>query len=330
MPEGQGYGESLRILITGITGFVGSRLSARLAGAGHELAGLAFGEPADIAAWSLRNGQSVLLSDLATDGELTERIADFAPERVVHLAAQSSPGLSLRDPEETFRINVTGTLRLLEGLRSAAPEALLLFVSSSEVYGLAGEDPIVETAPVQPCNPYGSSKAAGELLVRQYARTWGLGAVIVRSFPHAGPGQRPIFALPAFARQIARIEAGLQEPVLRVGNLEARRDFLDVDDVAEAYTLLLAKGEPGETYNLCSGEGRSIRAGLDGLLALAATEVELITDPDLLRPLDMPVLVGNGEKLRETTGWRPRYSFAEMLERILADWRRRVSEEETK
>ncbi len=220
-----------------------------------------------------------------------------------------------------------GTLHLLEALRHEAPRARLLFVSSSEVYGDQGNGPLDETAAREPVNPYGVSKAAGELLVAQYGRSWGLDAIIARSFPHTGPGQAPAFALPAFARQVARIEAGLQEPRLRVGNLEARRDILDVEDVVAAYLLLLERGSSGEAYNVCSGEAHSIREGLDLFLEMSDGEIAVETDPELLRPLDQPVLFGCPEKLKAATGWMPRRSYRQTLEGVLADWRRRAREE---
>jgi len=315
----------VRVLVTGITGFVGRWLAPRLLADGHELAGLAIGEEGHS-----ELPEAVALHDMDLSGgrDLASLLQGFRPEAVVHLAAQSAPSISLGDPAATFRANVTGTLNLLEVLRRAAPAARLLFVSSSEVYGLAGAEPLGESAPIRPVNPYGASKAAGEILVGQYARAWKIPAMVVRSFPHAGPGQRPLFALPAFARQIARIEAGRQEPVLRVGNLEAQRDYTDVEDVADAYARLLERGEPGETYNLCSGEVRSIRDSLDMLLSLTEDEIEVVTDTELLRPLDLHVLRGDNEKIRNATGWSPKIPFSVTIERVLADWRRRTSEEE--
>jgi nucleoside-diphosphate-sugar epimerase len=150
----------------------------------------------------------------------------------------------------------------------------------------------------------------------------------VRSFPHAGPGQRPSFALPAFARQIARIEAGRQKAQMRVGNLDARRDWLDVSDVAEAYARLLTRGEAGGVYNLCSGEAHSVREALEHMLARADKEIDVVTDPDLLRPLDQPVLAGNNEKIRRALDWSPQVDWSRMLERVLDYWRHKVSEEE--
>jgi len=312
----------LRILLTGAAGFVGRHLSARLLAAGHEITGLDLpGAPAPA-------GVLPLEWDLAEGEGLAERLAELKPEAVLHLAAQSAPRIGIADPLGTFHVNVTGTLRLLEALREGAPEARLLFASSSEVYA-AGERPHREEDALGPANPYGSSKAAGEILVLQYARSEGLDAVVSRGFPHSGPGQRPDFALPAFARQIARVEADLQEPVIRVGNLEARRDWLDVRDVVAAYEALLEKGSSGEIYNVCSGEDHGVGEALDYLVAAGRREIRVETDPALLRPLDLPRHQGDAGKLRAATGWEPSIGFEAMLDDLLADWRRRILEEES-
>ncbi len=317
----------MRTLITGITGFVGRHLAPVLLDRGDEILGLGFDPGLDDPGAGLPAGVAFESLDLLDGPALNRRVADFRPDRVLHLAAQSATGGAIRNPGPTIRINVEGTLGILEAIRQEAPTARLLFVSSSEVYGNPGEIELDESAPLAPVNPYGVSKAAGELLVGQYGRCWGLNCVVARSFPHAGPGQRPAFALPAFARQIARIEAGLQEPRLTVGNLEAKRDILDVEDVVAAYLLLLEGGSTGETYNVCSGEVHGIREGLDTLLSMSEREIEVVTDPDLLRPLDQPVLRGRHDKLKAETGWRPRRGYRETLERVLADWRRRTGEE---
>ena len=324
----------MRTLVTGASGFVGRHVLPRLLAAGDTVLGLGLDPengagPPPGATWERL--------DLLDAPRLAARVADFKPERVIHLAGQSAQGAALADPAPSMRVNVMGILHLLEALRRGAPAAKLLVVSSGEVYGNPGPAPVGEDAPLAPVNPYGASKAAAEILVGQAQRAWGARAVIARSFPHAGPGQRPAFALPAFARQIARIEAGLQPPRLSVGNLEARRDFLDVEDVVAAYLLLLdldpaaGRGAGGEVYNVCSGETHSIREGLDGLLAQARLpgggRIDVETNPALLRPADQPVLCGRSDKLKAATGWSPRHDFPSMLERVLADWRRRTAEE---
>ena len=322
----------MRTLVTGASGFVGRHLLPRLIAAGDAVLGVGL-DPEGGA--SPPPGASWERLDLLDAGGLAARVADFRPERVVHLAGQSAQGLALADPAPSVRVNVLGTLHLLEALRRGAPAARLLVISSGEVYGNPGPAPVGEDSPVAPVNPYGASKAAAEILVGQARRAWGARAIIARSFPHTGPGQRPDFALPAFARQVARIEAGLQPPQLSVGNLETRRDFLDVEDVVAAYLLLLeaepAAGLGGEIFNVCSGRTHSIREGLDGLLALAnapgGAPIAVATNPALLRPADQPVLCGRPDKLKAATGWSPRHEFPSLLARVLADWRRRTAEE---
>jgi GDP-4-dehydro-6-deoxy-D-mannose reductase len=311
----------MRTLITGIHGFVGRHLAPALLNRGDEVLGL---DQAD----GPSAGFEFSHLDLADAEGLARQVANFQPDNVLHLAAQSAPGCSIREPGPTIRTNVEGTLHLLEALRQGAPKSRLLFISSSEVYGDQGNGPLEERTPREPVNPYGVSKAAGELLVAQYGRSWGLDTVIARSFPHTGPGQAPAFALPSFARQVARIEAGLQEPRLCVGNLEARRDILDVEDVVAAYLLLLERGSSGEAYNVCSGEAHSIGEGLQVFLDLSDAEIAVETDPELLRPLDQPVLYGRPDKLKAATGWMPKRPYRETLERVLADWRGRVRREE--
>ena len=312
----------MRILLTGVAGFVGRHLAARLLAAGHKLRGL------DLPGGVHPEGVEPLDWDLAGGEGLAAELAGWRPDAVVHLAAQSAPKLALADPVATFHANVTGTLRLLEALREGAPGARLLFAGSSEVYAVS-DRPHREEDPLAPANPYGSSKAAGEILVLQYARTWKIPGIVARSFPHTGAGQQPNFALPAFARQVARVEAGLQEPVIRVGNLDARRDWLDVRDVTAAYELLLEKGEPGEVYNVCSGRDHGVGEALDYLVAACKRDLRVEVDPELLRPLDLPRLSGDSGKLRAATGWVPRIEFEPMLDDLLADWRRRIEVEDS-
>jgi GDP-4-dehydro-6-deoxy-D-mannose reductase len=323
----------MRTLVTGASGFVGRHLVPRLLGAGDTVLGLGLDlENGPETGAGPPPGASWERLDILDAAALAVRVADFQPDRVVHLAGQSAQGKALADPAPSVRVNVLGILHLLEALRRGAPAARLLVVSSGEVYGNPGAAPVGEEAPVAPVNPYGASKAAAEILVGQAQRAWRARAVIARSFPHVGPGQRPDFALPAFARQIARIEAGLQPPRLSVGNLEARRDFLDVEDVVAAYLLLLELDCPaGAIFNVCSGRPHSIREGLDGLIALArapgGAPIAVETDPALLRPADQPVLHGRPDKLKAATGWSPQHEFPSLLARVLADWRRRTAEE---
>jgi len=313
----------LRVLITGISGFVGRVLARRLDAAGLEVWGL------DRSLEGAPEGLHSVEWDLSTGEGLARLLAQLRPDAVAHLAGQSSPARAQADPPETFRINVGGSVHLVEAMRAACPRATLLLVSSSEVYG-DSDLPHREGEVLAPSSPYGASKAAAELWALQAWRSWGLPVRVARSFPHSGPGQRPDFALPAFARQIARAEAGLQEPVLRVGNLEARRDWLDVEDVAEAYLRLLDRAPAGEIYNVCSGRDRAVGEALDYLVGRSRRPLNVATDPGLLRPVDLPRLAGDNAKLRAATGWAPSRSFESMLDGLLEHWRVRVNEEENR
>jgi GDP-4-dehydro-6-deoxy-D-mannose reductase len=216
-----------------------------------------------------------------------------------------------------MRVNVLGTVAVLEAVRAHAPGARVVVASSAEVYGAvrAAGSAVPETAPLAPVSPYGASKVAAETAALQFHRAHGLDVVVARAFNAVGPGQSTDFALPGFAAQLAAIARGAGPPVLRVGNLDAERDLTDVRDVARAYALLVERGEPGSVYNVCSGGAVSIRAALDALIRASGLEVRVEVDPMRLRPADAPRLVGDPAKLAAATGWRPEVP----LERTLAD-----------
>lgn len=309
------------VLVTGASGFVGPWLLAALAGHGWGPL-TALGEPpADpvpaLPAVTWRPG------DVRDAAALDALVAEVRPAAVFHLAAQASVAASLEDPGATFEVNALGTLRLLDALRRHAPAARVLLVSSAEVYGPRGGRLAEDLAPA-PANPYAASKAAAEQVAAAFARSYGLHVVVARPFNHTGPGQSARFAPGAFARQIAMIEAGRQAPAIRVGNLEARRDFLDVRDVVEAYVALAARGEAGRTYNVSRGEAVPIQAILDGLLAHAKVGIDVERDPALMRPADVPALEGDPGALRRATGWAPAIPLDVTLGDLLADWRRRM------
>ncbi|HET7231567.1 MAG TPA: GDP-mannose 4,6-dehydratase [Longimicrobium sp.] len=303
----------MRVLVTGAAGFAGCHLAQALLAEGHEVWGtLQSGhapprEPAGVR-WAAM--------ELTSADSIARAMGETRPERVFHLAAQASVANSFDDPEATWEVNATGTLRLV----SALPEgARMLFISSSEVYGVVPDagQPIREAAPPRPGNPYAASKAAAEMAVLEAA----LGhanahAVIARSFSHTGPGQDNRFALAAFARQLARIAAGLDAPVLRVGNLEARRDYLDVRDVVRAYLLLMERGVPGEIYNVASGEPYRLGELLEMLIELSGTGARVEVDPARVRPVDVPLLSGNSSALR-ALGWAPEIPLRQTLADLL-------------
>lgn len=298
----------MRVLITGITGFVGSHLARRLLDGGHEVVGLAT-EPARVPI----DGADVHSVDVTDAEALQALIAELDPEAVVHLAGLSSVGRSWQVPGDYLRVNFCGTRNLVH----AADGKRILFASSAEVYGHvpADEQPIAEDRPLEPKSPYAMTKACGEEVARDY------GAIVVRSFNSIGAGQGSHFALPSFAAQLAAIADGEESPVLRVGDLTPRRDFLHVSDAVEGYVAILERGAAGEVYNLASGTAHSIRHTLDRLRAVSGVEADVEVDPERVRPVDVPLLRGDATKLRGL-GWSPRKSLDDALVDIWREARR--------
>lgn len=292
----------MRVLITGVAGFVGPHVARHLLACGDRVAGTYVGELPALPA-GLENVE-LHAADLLDRAAMAAVLREAAPDAVIHLAGLSHVGESWNRMGDYFRVNVLGTETLLD----LAGSAKVIVVSSAEVYGLVPEDeqPIREDRVVDPRTPYAMTKAAAERLAA--AR----GALIARSFNLIGAGQAPNFALPTFAAQLAAIQRGEQEPVLRVGNLAARRDFLHVADGAEAYRVLLEKGAPGEVYNVACGRAWSIREALDRLLAITGLDVQIEPDPARMRPIDLPLLLGDTSRLREL-GWTPKRSLDSAL-----------------
>ena len=250
-----------------------------------------------------------------------------APDRVYHLAAQSYPSASWDAPITTLRTNVEGTINLLEAVRAHAPQARVHIAGSSAEYGWVAPDevPISETRRLRPASPYGVSKVTQELLGLQYHDSYGLHVVITRSFNHVGPRQGDRCSIQTFCQQMAQIEAGLQPPVLQVGNLEARRDFTHVADVARALWLLLGEGMPGTVYNLCSGTATRIGDIVDLVRAQGRVPVEIQIDPARLRPSDEPILQGDNSRLRAATGWAPQIGIEQIVAELLEYWRNQLT-----
>ncbi len=326
----------MNVLITGITGFVGGHL-ARALDATPE-APVVFGTTFPQA--SPAGAGSVHYLDLRIECDVRALVRRIRPDRVFHLAAVSNVRSSWQARHETLETNILGTHNLLEAVRLEAPRARVLFVSSSDVYGVAaeGEAPLSEDRQVRVTNPYAYSKAAGEMMCGFYERIEDLDIVVARPFPHTGPGQAPDFVCADWARQIVGIERGEAEPVLRVGNLDVRRDFSDVRDVVEAYAALMQKGRRGEVYNVCSGRALALREVLDFLLGEArpeaqaagsdtgtgkgrgsseASPIRIEVDPAKLRKTDTPLLIGDNSKIIAATGWSPRIPIARTLRDLL-------------
>ena len=311
----------LRALITGVRGFAGPHLVQTLA---RLTDWTIFGvtRHADDTA----RGYTPIVADLLDREAVQRAIAEVAPTHVFHLAAQSHVPTSLQDPAGTLVNNIVGQVHLLEACRALPAAPRILVVASAEEYGLAlpEEMPLDEQQPFRPMSPYAVSKVTQDLLGWQYCRTYGLPIVRVRPFSHTGPGQSDRFAVSAFARQIAEIEAGLHPPVVRVGNLDAERDFLDVRDVVHAYYLALTRGTPGEVYNVGGGTTLRIGAVLEALLALSAVPMTVEKDLARLRPSDVPCFIGDSRRLREETGWHPTIPFEQTVRDTLDWWRART------
>lgn len=317
----------MQALVTGIAGFAGSHLAELLVSEGFEVAGIALpGE--DLSRLDgVADSVEVRLADICESAGLSEAIEGLKPQYVFHLAAFASVPASFRHPAETVRVNAFGTANLFEQLRRLEP-VKVVHISSADVYGQVRTDevPVRETRELRPANPYAASKAAGETIALSCWRTSALPVVVLRPFNHTGPRQGPGFAPSDFAMAIAGIEKGLQPPRLSVGNLRSLRDYSDVRDVARAYLAAARHCEPGEIYNVSSGTAVEIRHVLDTLLALAERDVEVLDDPEKMRPSDTPVVVGDNTKFRLRTGWEPgTIPIEETLADLLDWWRQQVA-----
>jgi GDP-4-dehydro-6-deoxy-D-mannose reductase len=307
----------VRVLITGVEGFVGGHLAERLAGLGHEVWGGTFEAPTDGLPRRVR-------CDVRDLRQVREALRASAAEAVVHLAARSSVVESHADPLGAYATNVGGALNVLEAARETALAGPVLLVGSGEVYGNAdSRAPLAEDAPLRPVSAYAGAKAAQEILGGQYARSYGLRVVLTRSFTHTGPGQDARFVLASFARQLAVLRASGGRGDLRVGNLAPVRDYLDVRDVASAYALLLERGEAGTVVNVCRGRGFALREYLDELIEIAGAEVRVREDPALLREVEIARLVGDPGRL-SALGWRPEISPHDMLADLYRYWSERT------
>ena len=319
-----------RILITGCTGFVGSHLveQCRIRYPQAEL----FGVTGHQTFHTVTPGMSdvkLLVADITREEAIRQVVAISQPDLIIHLAAQSSVSASWRDPLGTLEVNAGGVIHLLEALRSEQLTPRIVLVGSGEQYGMVHPEdiPIREECPFRPANPYAVSKVTQDFYGYQYFVAYGLPILRARPFNHFGPRQTSTFVIANFARQIALIEAEKAEPVLSVGNLQARRDFLPVEDVVAAYLAVAEQGRPGEAYNIGSGQARSIRAMLDLLLTFARRSIQLREDPARLRPVDVPLLEADTSRLRTDTNWKPVVQFEFALQQTLDFWRTVVTSE---
>jgi GDP-4-dehydro-6-deoxy-D-mannose reductase len=306
----------MKILVTGAGGFVGGHLVPALIDQGHEVVGTGLAE-----------GDNLRYLDIR-DAEAVDSIVKYVqPEWVFHLAGQSSVSLSWREPALTYEVNVVGTHHLFDAIHRHVPGCRVHLAASSDEYGkVPPEDcPLDESAPLRPVSPYAVSRVAGEWIARMYYESVGMHALVTRAFMHIGPGQPPSFATADWARQIAMAEVGQTEPVVRTGNLDGRREFGDVRDVIRAYQAVIEHGQPGDAYNVATGEPYRLGDVLGELISMSTIDIEVVTDPAKLRPIDFPVLYGDASKLKAATGWEPSYKLTETLTDLLEHWREVVS-----
>jgi GDP-4-dehydro-6-deoxy-D-mannose reductase len=341
----------LRVLITGITGFAGSHLAEYLHGlAGVEVYGthrwrsrldnlnelavagaLNIVEPGTSDPQIIRRAfkadkVNLIGGDIADFVSMHTLIAAVQPDRIFHLAAQSHVPTSWNSPAETLHLNIAGQVNLFEAMRANGNDAIVQIAGSSEEYGLVHEDevPMTEQNPLRPLSPYAVSKVAQDKLAYQYHMSYGTKAIVTRGFNHCGPRQTEHFIVATLAKQIAYIEAGLQEPILRHGDLTSKRDLTDVRDMVRAYWALLDKGQPGEVYNIGSGSTCTVQDVLDGYLALTKAAIDVQLDPARMRPSDVKILWADDSKFRAITDWQPQIPFEQTLRDTLDYWRGRA------
>ncbi len=302
------------VLVTGAAGFVGNVLSDHLVKQGWQVSRTDLNVPPSEDGW--------YACDIADAGQVDGLFSwAGAVTHVFHLAAVTFVPEARRAPAKTFSVNLLGTVNLIAAAKAHAPKCRVINVSSSAVYGPPQELPVTEAHPLNPVEPYAIAKAAADQYCGFAHEEHGLDIIRIRPFNHSGPGQDDSFVLSSFARQIARIEAGKREPVLRVGNLKPRRDFLHVRDVVRGYECAALKGESGGVYNICSGRAVAIGDALEMLLEMSDTDIQVETDPGRLRNVEVLESRGSHEALTADTGWEPEAPLATLLEELLTYWR---------
>ena len=316
-----------RVLITGITGFVGSHLAELLLTKGLEVYGTERWRSRTENIEHIKDKIKLIKTDMRDAHSVETLISKVQPDYVFHLAAQSFVPMSWSAPTETLETNAMGTINLFEAVRKSKLDTKIHVAGSSEEYGMVYENelPIRETNPLRPLSPYGVSKVTQDMLSYQYNKSYGLKIVLTRAFNHTGPRRGEVFATSNFSKQVAEIEKSLKKPVIEVGNLDAKRDFSDVRDVVKAYWLSLHKCDFGEVYNICSGKAISIQELLDMILGFSEVKnIKVVQDPSRMRPSDVPILEGNCDKFKKKTGWKPEIPLERTIEDLLNYWRERV------
>ncbi len=313
-----------KVFITGITGFAGSFLAEHLVSLGHDVSGTYISDKSVEYVDAIKDKIRLHKVNLLEADTVKNIIKEEQPEWVFHLAALTAPGLSFDNPTDTMTNNIAAEIHLFEALRKADLLASrVLITSSAEVYGIVAPNdlPIDEDTPLRPTTPYAVSKIAQDYLGLQYFLSYKMPIVRVRPFNHIGPRQSDAFAIGAFAKKIAMIEKGKMEPILKVGNTDAKRDFTDVRDMVRAYALVLENGIPSEVYNIGSGVSHKIADVLDMMLKESTTSITVETDESLLRPVENPELICDATKVRDATRWMPVIPLEQTLKDTLDYWR---------
>lgn len=312
-----------KTLITGITGFAGSHMADLLIEEGFEVYGISRWRSNKDNIVHLNGKIHILEADVLDSHSLDTIMLEVRPEYVFHLAAQSFVPASWTSPAVTLEINLVGAANLFEAVRKSQIESKIQIACSSEEYGLVKPDevPIKETNPLRPLSPYAVSKVAMDYLGYQYVQSYDMFIVRTRGFNHTGPRRGEVFVTSTFAKQIAMIEKGLQEPVIYVGDLTTERDWTDVRDMVRGYLLAAQKGEAGEVYNICSGKAVKVGDMLDTLLGMSQVKIKIQKDSTRLRPSDVPILLGDNTKFCQRTGWKPEIPFEQTMQDLLNYWR---------
>lgn len=313
-----------RALIIGAAGFVGDYLIKHLA---NDL-------KMEVHATKLPHEQldeslaKVYNLNILEKQEVVDLLFKVRPDYIFHLAAQSSVGVAWKNPQLTIDVNIKGSVNVMDAIRELYYKPRVLLIGSGEEYGhiKPGETPISEENNLRPGNIYAATKACQNMIGSIYAKAYDMDLMLVRAFNHIGPNQLPLFVVADFCKQVVEIEKGLREPVMRVGNLKAMRDFSDVRDVVRAYALLIEKGEQGETYNVGSGHAIAIQDVLDLILSKSTAKITVEVDPAKIRPVDVPIIEADTSKINKITGWKTEIPLATTIEETLNYWREKINE----
>lgn len=313
---------SKKALITGIAGFAGSHLAEFLLTKNFSILGTVL-EETNPNISHLEGKINLEVCNLLEKEKVLKVIEKIKPDLIFHLAGYTIPRLSYDQPEETFKINVFGQINIFEAIRNLELSTKVLIVGSSEEYGIVKnpKKPVNENEPLNPVSPYAVSKVAQDFCGLSYFHTYKMPIIRIRPFPHLGPRLDERLAIPSFAKQIALIEKGIQEPVIKVGNLKAKRDFTDVRDMVYAYFLASQKCKVGEVYNIGSGKSYSLSQMLDILLSLTKVKIKIEVEQSRFRPIDVPEIICDATKFRKITGWRPKIKIEQTLKDTLNYWR---------